>query len=310
MTTFPADVKSPVTIAWLVDHVGEPILDLSGDPQSVVRSVASFEAAQTGTMVFYKDKRARARDTILSSPATAVIAAIGGVERDHGCVVHVAEPTRWFVRALRLLFPTDAKPAIHATASISPSSRLHGSVSIGAHCVIGDNVSIGRGSRLDHGVIVEAGCEIGSDCIIGANSVVGGQGLAMVGETDGSLLAFPHLGSVKIGDRVEIGAQCCLVRGILQDTIVGNGVKIANLTNIGHNCRIGDDCWISGRVIVCGSAVLEPRVMVGAGAVIYNHLTIGAGARIGLGSVVVRPVAAKTAVFGVPAAVVPFLRDF
>jgi UDP-3-O-[3-hydroxymyristoyl] glucosamine N-acyltransferase len=310
MPTFPKQLPHPVTAAWLIERIDERVSGVFGDQGATISSVAAFDDAAPGSLVFLSDVSVGAAQKLEGCAATVVIAGIGAHGRSKGCLLQVEDPTRWFVKALRLLFPNETKPGIHSTAVVSPAAHLADGVRVGANAVIEDDVVIGPRTHIGCGVLVAVGVTIGADCRIGANSVIGEHGLAMVGEVDGSLLPFPHIGRVVIGNRVEIGANCCVVRGILKDTTIGNGVKMANHVNIGHNCKIGDDCWISGSTIICGSAVLESRVMIAAGSVIYNHLTIGAGARIGLGSVVMRPVERNTSVLGVPASTVPFLRSF
>jgi UDP-3-O-[3-hydroxymyristoyl] glucosamine N-acyltransferase len=307
---FPIPLSAPMAVSQLIDQVDEPVLATLGDVEAQIESVAAFDDATPGSIVFLKEKKSRAATVIAESQATVVVSSEPASKNSPGCVLHVPEPARWFVKALRILCPENVKAEIHPSAIISPLAQLDSGVSIGPNAVIEDHVAIGQGTRIGAGTVVARGVRLGSECRVGANSVIGDQGLAMAIEDDGALLAFPHFGTVIVGDRVEIGSNCCIVRGILKNTEIGDGVKMANHVNIGHNCRIGDNCWLSGHAMVCGSAVLESGVMLAARSVIYNRITIGAGARVGLGSVVVKPVAANTTVFGVPAAVMPFMRKF
>ena len=309
-SSFPRTLAAPITARELIARVGEAPLSVSGDVGVQITAVAAYDDAAPGCVVFQKSRKADAARELAACPAALVIEAVPVPERVHGCAVHATDPTRWFVKALTALFPREHAAGIDASAQVSPLASLASGVRIEASVVIEDDVVVGARTRIAAGAVILSGTRIGEDCVIGAHTVIGEEGLATVPQDDRSLLVFPHLGAVLIGDRVEIGANGCIVRGILKDTIIGSGVKMANHVNIGHNCRIGEDCWISGHVMVCGSAVLERAVMVGARAVINNRITVGEGARVGLGSVVMRSVAAGSAVLGSPAAPVPFLRPF
>ena len=309
-SSFPRMVSTPVAMRELIRRVGEQPVAVFGDLDVKITCVAAYDDATAGCLVFQKSTRQGIADDIAGSPATVVVAAVAVPQRKHGCVVQAADPTRWFVKALHVLFERKHAPGIDATAVVSRSAAVAPDVRIEAHAVIEDGVSIGARTVIGAGAVVRTGTRIGADCVIGPCTVIGEEGLATVPQEDRSLMKFPHLGGVVLGDGVEIGAHGSIVRGILKDTVIGDGVKMANHVNVGHNCVIGDDCWISGHVMVCGSAVLERAVMVGAGAVINNRVTIGERARIGLGSVVVRSVPAGVAMLGSPAAPVPFLRPF
>jgi UDP-3-O-[3-hydroxymyristoyl] glucosamine N-acyltransferase len=169
-------------------------------------------------------------------------------------------------------------------------------VSIGAGAIVSEGVSIGAGTRIIGAVRIGRRVRIAENCVVGA------EGLAVTEDVDGVLVPFRHLGGIDIGDDAIVGAGSILVRGILQDTIIGPGARIGNGVNVGHNVTLGAHVWISSHVIVCGSAVIEDHAMIGAGARINNHVRIGARASVGLGSVVTKSVPTNQNVFGSPAA--------
>jgi len=131
--------------------------------------------------------------------------------------------------------------------------------------------------------------------------VIGAEGFGFERDSRGQLHRFPHLGLVRIGDDVEVGARTCIDRGALGDTSIGPGTKIDDAVYIAHNVHIGRDCLIMAQTALCGSCVIGDRVEISPGAVVRDKVRIGDGARIGLGAVVVKDVVESTTVVGVPA---------
>ncbi len=178
------------------------------------------------------------------------------------------------------------------TAPIAKSARLGEGVilgpgaSIAEGAVIGDRVRLGPGvhvgqgavidadCELRAGVVVEHGCEIGTEVLIHANTVIGSDGFGFARTAQGHWVKIHQLGSVRIGSSVEIGAQCSIDRGALDDTMIGRGSKLDNQIQIGHNVHLGVDCALAGCVGIAGSTSLGDRVMVGGSAGILGHLRI------------------------------------
>lgn len=184
--------------------------------------------------------------------------------------------------------PADnAPPGIHHTAVIDPDAdvSLDASVgpgcvigagavisegaSLGPHCVIGRDARIGKGTSLRAHVTVLGRCSIGASCILHPGVVIGADGFGYRFDPKQGHVKIPHIGAVTIGDRVEIGANTCIDRGKFGDTTVGTGAKIDNLTQIGHNCEIGD------LVVICGQVGLAGSVTVGAGSVLAGQVGVG-----------------------------------
>jgi UDP-3-O-[3-hydroxymyristoyl] glucosamine N-acyltransferase len=138
-------------------------------------------------------------------------------------------------------------------------------------------------------VVVEAGCRIGADCILHAGAVIGADGFGFAPFHDG-WIKIPQVGAVVIGDRVEIGAGTAIDRGSIGDTVVEDGVKIDNLVQVGHNCRIGRDTVIAGCVGIAGSATIGSRCQLGGAAMILGHLSIADGTVVSSGTLVSRSI--------------------
>lgn len=214
------------------------------------------------------------------------------------------------------VFDTDIHPAavIHATAKIGTGCK------IGAGCYIGKNVSIGNNTILYpnvtvlddsqigintilwSGVVVRERCIIGSYCILHPNASIGADGFGFRPSPDGrGLIKIPHIGNVVVGNGVEIGANSCVDRGKFSSTVIGDGSKIDNLVQIGHNSKMGRCCIMAGSSGLAGSVTLGDGVIVGGGACITDHTNIGSGALVGGMSGVIQDVPAGKKVLGYPA---------
>ena len=183
---------------------------------------------------------------------------------------------------------------IHATAKIGEGCKIGAGCYIGKEVTIGndtliypnvtilDNTSIGSNSIIWSGTVIRERCVIGSYCILHPNVSIGADGFGFRPSPDGKgLLKIPHIGNVVIGNGVEIGANSCVDRGKFSATIVGDGCKIDNLIQIGHNSRMGRCCIMAGASGLAGSVTLGDGVVIGGGACISDHVTLGNGVQVG-----------------------------
>lgn len=235
---------------------------------------------------------------------------------DTAIAVIVERPHDVFADLLDRLYPADTLNAIGGLADddapvLEPGVRLGPNVvigprvEIGRNTVIGANTVIGPGVTIGRNSIVGNNCSIdcahlGNDVVIHAGVRVGCEGFGWL-DHGRSNRKIPQLGRVIIQDKVEIGANSTIDRGALGDTVIGEGTKVDNLVQIGHNCRIGRYCLIAGQSGLSGSTILEDSVRMGGGAGTAGHLTIGAGALIRGRSAVIGNVAAGSDMAGTPA---------
>jgi UDP-3-O-[3-hydroxymyristoyl] glucosamine N-acyltransferase len=208
----------------------------------------------------------------------------------------------------------------HPSAVIDPSARLGEAVSVGPHVSVGPDARIGDRVCLHAGVRIGAGASIGDDTVLQANVVVehdcvigrgcrfhggvviGADGFGYRPDPEvGRLRKVPHLGTVRIGDDVEIGAGACVDRAKFGATTIGSNVKLDNLVQVAHNVRIGASTVIAAQVGIAGSARIGAGVQIGAHAGIVEHVAIGDGARIGAKAGVIKDVPAGEVVAGIPA---------
>ena len=196
--------------------------------------------------------------------------------------------------------------------SVGPGAVVDSGAELAEGCVIGAGAVVGRACRLGPGTrlypnaVLYPGVRVGARVRIHAGAVVGADGFGYAPGPAGAE-KLHHLGSVTIGDDVEIGANACIDRGTLADTVIGEGTKLDNLCQVGHNVTIGRHCMIAGHSAIGGSSVIEDGVLIGGGAALSDHVRVGAGARIAGRAGVSKNVPAGQAWGGAPA--VP-MRDW
>jgi len=209
--------------------------------------------------------------------------------------------------------------AIHPTAVIDHTAVIGEGSKIGAGCYVGPNVKIGNNTTLYpnatvldgctignnttiwSGAVIRERCHVGSHCIIHPNAVIGADGFGFRPCPQQGLAKIPQIGNVIIGNAVEIGANSCVDRGKFSSTIVGDGCKIDNLVQIGHNSVLGKFCIMAGNSGLAGSVTLGNGVIIGGSASIKDHTTIGDGATVGAGSGVTGDISAGKVMLGYPA---------
>ena len=208
---------------------------------------------------------------------------------------------------------------IHPTAVVDKSAVIGNGTRIGAGTYVGPNVVIGENTTLYpnvtildectigkntviwSGAVVRERCHIGNDCILHPNSTVGADGFGFRPCPERGLVKIPQIGNVILGNGVEIGANSCVDRGKFSSTVLGDGCKIDNLVQIGHNSKLGRFCIMAGHSGLAGSVTLGNGVIIGGSASIKDHVTIGDGATVGAGSGVTCDVPAGKVVLGYPA---------
>jgi UDP-3-O-[3-hydroxymyristoyl] glucosamine N-acyltransferase len=178
---------------------------------------------------------------------------------------------------------------VDALAVIGPGARVGAGAWVGAHAVMEDQAVLGAHSRLGPRVVLGRGCTVGERCILHAGVVIGADGFGFAAH-EGRWEKIEQLGAVRIGDDVEIGANTCVDRGALEDTVIEQGVKLDNLIQIGHNVRIGAHTAMAGCVGVAGSARIGAHCTVGGGAIILGHLEVVDHVHVSAATVVTRSI--------------------
>jgi UDP-3-O-[3-hydroxymyristoyl] glucosamine N-acyltransferase len=208
----------------------------------------------------------------------------------------------------------DARATIHATATIGEGCKIGAGCYVGKNvklgknvilypnCTIMDDTIIGNNTTIWSGTVVRERCIIGDYCILHPNVTIGADGFGFRPSPDGrGLIKIQHIGNVIIGNAVEIGANSCVDRGKFSSTIVGDGCKIDNLVQIGHNSKMGRSCIMAGASGLAGSVTLGDGVVIGGGSCISDHVTLGNGVQVGGGSGVMSDFTDGKKILGYPA---------
>ena len=268
-------------------------LEFRGDGDIALSGVASLKSADQGDLSFVQHRRYLA-DLESSRCAALIVTPELAGSIDNRAVLISDDPHDSFVQAIGLLGVQANPPqpsGVHATAQVAASAVLGEGISVGAQAAIGENVRLGPGSVIGAGAVVGDSAVLGADCRIHprvtlchevrlgdrceihSGAVIGSDGFGLV-ERDGQWHKIPQLGSVVIGDDVEIGANTTVDRGALDDTVIERGCKLDNLIQVAHNVRIGEHTAIAACVGIAGSAVIGRYCKISGGAGILGHLTI------------------------------------
>lgn len=282
-------LTTPIRASDLAQRLGLPLLGGDASFQRVVR----LSDASAGTLCFSNDQPQG------PLPAGAVVIGPPGSHALVTSLIETVQPRLTFARALQSLaqspgFAVDLTPAL-----VDPSAVVSSSATIGTGVYIGARTHIG------HNVVIGDGVRIGEDCRIKSNSVIGEEGFGFVRDEGGSPVRILHLGSVEIGDRVEIGSLNTVCRGTISSTIVESDVKTDDHVHIGHNCRVGRGAILTACVEVSGSVVIGQFAWIGPNASIIDGVSVGARAFIGIGSTVTKDVVEGASVAGNPARSLP-----
>jgi UDP-3-O-[3-hydroxymyristoyl] glucosamine N-acyltransferase len=279
--------------------------------ERLIQRIGPLDSADATTIGFLSNPRYRSQLHDTAAGCVIVAPAVQGDVRPDCVALVTPDPYLYFARLTQWWAArTRAAPpmGIHPSAVVAPDAVLGEGVSvgplavieagavigchavIGAHVFVGVGVEIGETTRLAPRVTLMSGTRLGARCLLHSGVVVGADGFGFA-PTAGRWEKIEQLGGVCIGDDVEIGANTCIDRGALDDTVIGHGVKLDNLIQIGHNVQIGDHSAMAGCVGVAGSARIGSGCTVGGGAIVLGHLSLADGVHISAASVVMRSIA-------------------
>jgi UDP-3-O-[3-hydroxymyristoyl] glucosamine N-acyltransferase len=284
--------------------------ELIGSPDLRITRIGPLEGATPSTISFLSHPKYALQLTSSQAACVIVNAAMRDAAVARGAALIAADAylsfarlTQWWARQTR----PPAASGVHASAVVDASAQIGADVSvgplavieahaviesgavIGAHCYVGANAHVGATTRLAARVTLGAACRIGERGIVHSGVVIGADGFGFA-PTQGRWEKIEQLGNVRIGNDVEIGANTCIDRGALDDTVIEDGVKLDNLVQIGHNVRIGAHSALAGCAGVAGSAVIGAHCTVGGGAIVLGHLTLADHVNISAASVVMRSI--------------------
>lgn len=293
-----------VTLAELARRFGAQV---RGAGELEITGVAALDRAGPHELSYFDDRRYR--EQLARTRAGAVLLAPEGADAYSGNALIVERPRLCFARIAAFLHARAHRPGVHPSAVVDPGARLAASTAVGAGAVIerdaaiGENAEIGPGCYVGAGAVIGAGtrlvghvwigerCVLGRDCVLHPGVVVGADGFGYA-EDGAAWVKIPQLGRVVLGNAVELGANTTVDRGTLGDTEIGDGVKIDNLVQIGHNVRIGEHTAIAACVGIAGSATIGRRCRLGGQVGVAGHLQIGDDVQVLATSLVTRSITA------------------
>jgi UDP-3-O-[3-hydroxymyristoyl] glucosamine N-acyltransferase len=265
---------------------------LHGDPELCLHGLAPLETANPNELSFLSHPKYQTQ--LITSQAGCVIVAPAMLEAAmmRGPCIVVDQPYLYFARVTQMWKRSHAsasKPLVHPSAVIDPLAIVHETARIGAFCVVEQGAQIGVGSELKSRVTVGERCIIGERCLLHSGVVIGADGFGFAPNA-GVWEKIEQLGAVRIGNDVEIGANTCIDRGALRDTVIEDGVKLDNLIQIGHNVRVGKHTAMAGCVGVAGSATIGAYCTIGGGSIVLGHLYLADGVHISAATTVTRSI--------------------
>jgi len=295
---------------------------LEGNPSIIITGVEQISQATPEQLTFIGEKKYIKLWDQSSAYAAIISEGLNVEPGPDRALIRVADADLALADVLKLFEaePPKCTSGVHSAAVVDSTAKIGQGAAIGAGCYIGPGVVIGKNTKLYpnvtvlddsvigcetiiwSGTVIRDRCKLGNHCIIHPNVTIGADGFGYRPSPDGQgLVKIPQIGTVEIGDGVEIGAGCCVDRGKFSATIIGDGTKIDNLVQIAHNCKIGRSCAMSGQSGLAGSVTLGDGVIMGGGARVKDHITVGDGVRLGGNAGVISDVEPGKTLLGVPA---------
>ncbi len=271
----------------IVDALGG---ELRGDATLSIERLSPLQNAQPDALSFLSHPKYQQELAASKAACVIVSPAMREAAGARGAFIVTPDPYFYFARLTQLWKAHHARPdadrihpsaVIHAEAHVDPTAR------IGALCVVERGARIGAGTVLKSRVTVSEDCSIGERCLLHPGVVIGADGFGLALH-QGQWVKIEQLGAVRIGNDVEIGANTCIDRGALDDTVIEDGVKLDNLIQIGHNVRVGKNTAMAGCVGVAGSAIIGANCTFGGGAIVLGHLTVADGVHVSAATIVTR----------------------
>jgi UDP-3-O-[3-hydroxymyristoyl] glucosamine N-acyltransferase len=273
----------PLTLGEIASRLGGRV---AGDPKLLIRQVGSLENAGPGQISFLSNSKHGAK--LAATRAAAVILAPENEQLTPLPRIVCDAPYAYFAKVSQLFNGTVLQEAgIHPSAVVAKTATIGKNVSIGPGCVVGERVTIGDDCCLYPRVVIYPGCTIGKRVVMHSGVVIGADGFGIAPE-QGRWVKIPQIGSVRIGDDVEIGANTTVDRGALDDTVIEEGVKLDNQIQVGHNVRIGAHTAIAACTGIAGSADIGSGCTIGGAAMIHGHIKIADGVHVSAGTLISR----------------------
>lgn len=278
-----------LSLGSIVDALGG---ELHGDADLTIEGLAPLETASPRHLSFLSHPKYQSQLAVSKAACVIVSPQMRAIALLRGACIVSDQPYLYFARVTQLWkksLPQAVRPQVHPSAVIDPDAFVHPLARIGAMSVVERGARIGAGTELKARVTVGENCVVGDRCLLHSGVVIGADGFGFAPNA-GTWEKIEQLGAVRIGNDVEIGANTCIDRGALQDTVIEDGVKLDNLIQIGHNVHIGKHTALAGCVGVAGSATIGAHCTIGGGAIVLGHLVLADKVNISAATVVTRSI--------------------
>lgn len=290
-----------VLVKDIIECLGTQVLNVAGVFEGVyIDNLADVAHVNQTTLDWVNPSKTNKQEIINKSPARVLLVDESVEYVDGKVLVFVKNPKRALATVGNAFFVKKAESGIHPTAIIDKDAVIANSASIGPYTVIG-KAEIGERTIISPFVRIYDNVTIGRGCFIKEGAVIGGAGFGFERDEEGNRFRFPQIGGVRIGNHVDIGANTCIDRGALSDTILEDYSKVDNLCHIAHNAHIGKNAVVVACAEVSGSCVVGENTWVGPNACIRDQRSIGNNTMIGMGSVVVKNIGDNEVWAGNPA---------
>jgi UDP-3-O-[3-hydroxymyristoyl] glucosamine N-acyltransferase len=299
-------MKKQIPVQEIINLLGTEVIQVLGNIEKrYIHHLKPVESVDEYTLDWVNSTRDNKQSIAESSKASVLlvdeeISFSENIQVQNKILIQVKSPRLGITMVAQGFFVAKQEAGIHPNATIHPEAVVSLTATISAGCVVG-NCIIGDNTIVQPNVTIYDKVTIGKNCLIQAGVVIGTDGLGCQRLEDGTLVKFPHLGGVEIGDNVEIGANSQIARGALSNTIIKNGVKMNGLCFIAHNCILEENVWITGNTMLAGSVRVKKNTTIFSSVIIREQRTIGSGVIIGMGAVITKDVPDGETWFGNPA---------
>lgn len=290
-----------VTLSEILNLLGDNVLRVEGKQEGVyIDNLADVANVNDTTLDWINPNKPNKQQVAENSKAKVLFVDDTIKPIEGKTLILVQNPKVALALVGNEFFTQKYQPGIHPTAIVSSGAKIGDGVYIGPYCVV-DEAEIGDGCIIESNVRIYGCVTIGKNCRIKSGAILGGEGFGFEKDSDGNRFRFPQIGSLIIGDYVDVGGNTCIDRGALSDTIIGDYTKINNLCHIAHNNIIGRNVEITGCVNVSGGNVIEDNVWLAPNSSVRGYIHIGEKAVLGMGAVATKDIPAGETWIGNPA---------
>lgn len=292
-------MTTTLLVSTIADEMSAPF---NGEDRPVT-ALAPLSEAGEGALTFVVDPTSNAAPLAqaLANGAVVLVPVSYSSQSNVGSVIFVDNPRAVFAIIVARHFARQVVPGVASTAKVDPSAEVHPSAYVGEYSVIRAGAVVGSETEIRDHVVIAHDVRIGASALIKSHAVIGEEGFGMEKDADGNNLRIPHLGSVVIGDHVEVGNFTTICSGTISPTRVGDYTKIDDHVHVAHNCRIGRNVIITACAEISGSVVIEDETWIGPNASVIQGITLGKHSLLGIGAVALKSIPADEIRVGNPA---------